>query len=105
MHQENKNLLQVLQDCINECNHCYHACLSEEMDMSRCIQLDRQCADICQLAASYVASGAEATHILLEACAQVCALCADECEKHVMDHCKRCAEACRRCAEECKVAA
>lgn len=105
MHQENQNLLRTLQDCVNECNHCYQACFSEQMDMSRCIQLDRQCADICQLAISYVASGAEATHILLEACSQVCAMCAEECEKHVMDHCKRCAEACRRCAEECKVAA
>ncbi|MHB8898378.1 MAG: four-helix bundle copper-binding protein [Thermoguttaceae bacterium] len=33
---------------------------------------------------------------------KTCDACADECEKHDMEHCRKCAEACRRCAEECR---
>jgi hypothetical protein len=39
----------------------------------------------------------------LQACAQACRSCADECGRHAkhMEHCRICAEACRRCAEAC----
>jgi hypothetical protein len=32
----------------------------------------------------------------------VCDYCADMCEKHDHDHCKKCAESCRKCAEHCR---
>ncbi|HWS20075.1 MAG TPA: four-helix bundle copper-binding protein [Nitrososphaera sp.] len=32
----------------------------------------------------------------------VCDACAQECQRHEVDHCKRCAQACRSCAEECR---
>ena len=105
MHEQNSSLLQALKDCSVECNHCYHACFQEEdlKMMAKCIQLDRNCADICDLTASWIASGSDHAKHLLKECADVCQACADECEKHAhMEHCKRCAEVCRRCAEECR---
>jgi len=40
----------------------------------------------------------------LQACAEACRLCGEECESHAehgMEHCRVCAEACRRCEEVC----
>ncbi|MGL4880288.1 MAG: four-helix bundle copper-binding protein [Waterburya sp.] len=34
-------------------------------------------------------------------CSQ-CDRCAEACEKHDHEHCKRCAASCRRCAESCQ---
>lgn len=38
----------------------------------------------------------------IEACADICQSCGDECEKHKHDHCQECAKACKRCTEECR---
>lgn len=47
--------------------------------------------------------GAPALPFALEACAQACKLCRDECEQHAShhEHCRVCAEACRCCEEAC----
>jgi hypothetical protein len=41
---------------------------------------------------------------MLEACAEACRICAEECERHAGDHehCRVCAEACRRCEQACE---
>lgn len=105
-HENNRELLDALNRCAEECNHCATACLDEQdvKMLSRCIKLDIDCADICQLAAAYVARGSEHVQHLLKECADICEACAAECEKHAahgMEHCRTCAEACRRCAEAC----
>lgn len=104
MHQEHAALLKALNECIAECNHCYEACLNEEHVhmLARCIELDRDCAEICALTAGWVARGAEHHSALINLCAELCDACAEECEKHAHDHCKKCAEACRKCSEECR---
>lgn len=104
-HQHSKQLLDALNNCAAECNHCTSACL-EEQDvkmLAKCISLDMDCAAICTLTASLIARGSEHGKHLLKECAEVCNACADECEKHAdhMDHCKKCAEACRACATAC----
>ncbi len=105
-HEKNKELLNTLNDCAAECNHCAVACLDEQdvKMLANCIKLDIDCAEICTIAAGFVARGSlHAAHILAE-CADICNACADECEKHAqhgMEHCKECAEACRKCAEAC----
>ena len=104
-HQHSKPLLDALNNCAAECNHCTSACL-EEQDvkmLAKCISLDMDCAAICTLTASLIARGSEHGKHLLKECAEVCNACADECEKHAdhMDHCKKCAEACRACATAC----
>ncbi len=71
--------------------------------MTRCIELDVDCAAICRLAAGYMARASELSGAICEVCAEVCDLCAQECERHAgMEHCRLCAEACRRCAGECR---
>lgn len=103
-HENHRQLLDALNNCAAECNHCATACLEEKdvQMLARCIKLDIDCAEICSLSASFIARGSEHAEHLVRECADICNACAEECEKHPrMEHCKRCAEACRECAEAC----
>ena len=104
-HEINRSLLETLNNCAAECDHCITACLQEQdvKMLVRCIRLDIDCSEICRLAASYVARGSDHAEHILRECAELCNSCAEECNKHAhhMDHCRTCAEACRACAEAC----
>ncbi|GAB3496891.1 hypothetical protein GCM10027341_16350 [Spirosoma knui] len=77
---------------------------SRHHDMTECIRLCRDCADICTLCGRLEARGSEFMRDFMALCAEVCEACAEECAKHADHHahCKACAEACRKCAEECR---
>ena len=80
------------------------ACLDEEdvKAMTRCIKLDVDCADVCRITASSLSRGSEHGDHLLKECAEICSVCAEECEKHShMEYCRKCAEVCKHCADEC----
>ena len=102
-NQQEKDLEQLLMDCTMACEYCAYACLQEAdmKKMSNCIALDRDCADICTLAARLIRrNSAIATQYLL-LCEEICRMCATECRKHDHDHCQQCADACLACAEAC----
>lgn len=105
-HEQYQELIQILHDCVSECNHCFDACLREEDGkmMAQCIRLDRECADICALLEQAIARNSPFVPELAKVCAIVCEACGDECEKHSEhhEHCRRCAEACRRCEKACR---
>lgn len=107
MDQQNRtDLLAALHKCADECNHCATACLQEQdvKMLAKCISLDIDCAQICNVAASLLARGSKHAQHLLKECVEICTACADECAKHAengMEHCRNCAEACRACAEAC----
>lgn len=96
-------LIQKLLDCSFACENCATACLNEENvnDMTRCISLDRDCADLCFQAVRLLIRDSEIGKQFLLLCEEICRLCADECGKHDMDHCQQCAAACLACAEAC----
>ena len=102
--QENSELVKELIDCAIACETCGAACLNEEdvTMMARCIELDRDCAELCMQAVNLLLRDSELAHPFLVVCEEACILCAAECSKHEHDHCKRCAEACRRCADVCQ---
>lgn len=103
-HQLMQACIDACNDCAIACDHCAAACLQESdvKSMARCIALDVDCAEICRIAAGFMARGSELASVICDACADVCEACAEECERHRMDHCRECAAACRRCAEECR---
>lgn len=103
-HEKYQNLITLLNECIQACEHCYDACFHEEHSgmMKKCIQTDRECSDICSLTLQAISRNSEFKDDLIALCAKVCEKCAEECEKHDHDHCQKCANACRRCAEVCK---
>ena len=102
-HENFRSCIEACNACADAGNHCAKACLFEQSreDLARCISLDVDCAEICQLAAAYMARNSELVGEMCSFCAEVCISCAEECEKHEMAHCLACAEACRRCAREC----
>ena len=95
----NKELLQKLIECALTCEECEAACLNEENItlLARCIELDRDCADICL----QVQRDSEISEEYLMVCEKICRMCAEECNKHNHDHCKMCADACIACADAC----
>ncbi len=105
MKNQNKQLIAILTECAALCNYCSTACLDEKnvSMMARCIKLDMDCAQLCELTAAFVSRGSEHAKHVMKECLEVCVKCAEECGKHAdMEHCKECAEACRRCAEACR---
>lgn len=96
-------LIQILLNCSKACQECAASCL-EEKDvtlMAHCIEVDRDCAEFCSLAAKLLVRDSEFAHEFLAVCEKICRHCAEECGKHDHEHCKKCAEACRKCAEAC----
>ncbi len=103
-HDQYESCIAACYSCAAACDACATACLSEDdvKMMARCIRLDIDCAQLCRLAASYMARDSDFADAICIACAEVCDACAEECAQHPMDHCARCAEACRQCAQECR---
>jgi hypothetical protein len=99
----NGSCLEACIRCAQACENCADRCLSEPHvgHMVECIRLDRDCAEICWLAAGFMSRHSHFANDLCRVCAEICEACAAECKKHETDHCQRCAEACRTCAEEC----
>lgn len=97
-------LLDTVFECQKTCNNCFYACLKEDdmKMMAECIRLDRECADLCGLVVDFVQRESDRLPEILGLCATACDACADECEKHEMDHCQQCAKACRECAQACR---
>lgn len=102
--QQYESCIEACNTCADACDYCAASCLQEPdvKAMARCIALDMDCAQICRLAAGYMARGSEFAGILCQTCAEICDACGDECAKHQMQHCQECAQACRRCADECR---
>lgn len=98
--------LEACVECLVACEMCADACLHESQIamMVPCIQLDRDCADLCATAVRAMARGGPLAAEICRACAVACDACALECEQHAAqhEHCRLCAEACRRCATECR---
>ncbi len=103
-HEKFQSCISACYDCATKCDHCAVACLSEEnvKEMTRCIELDLYCAEICRLAASFMAKGEMFAKRVCSLCAEICEECGKECNMHHHQHCKECAEACFNCAEECR---
>ena len=103
-HAQFETCIEACNTCADACGHCATSSLQEANPkaMARCIALDIDCAELCRLAASYMARGSELSPAICQMCADVCDACGAECRKHEMEHCRECAEVCRRCAQECR---
>lgn len=92
--------------CSLFCASCADACLAEQMDMRQCIRICLDCADICaatsRLMVRRTAQDIQMLRTQMEACVTACQICAAECSKYDMEHCKLCETMCRECAEDCR---
>ena len=106
-------LIQCIEVCVlceQTCSACADACLGEDdlPVLRRCIRLNLDCADICSTAVKMLSRQQQpepgVIAGLLELCATICALCAQECGRHHHEHCAVCAEMCSRTEDECQQA-
>ncbi len=108
----NDVLIRCIEECSScaiTCTSCADACTADEMvaELRQCIRLNVDCADVCEasarLATRRTGGNEMAISALLDVCATVCRLCAEECQKHAErhEHCRICADACLRCEAAC----
>ena len=96
--------------CTQSCTACADACLGEPdvAELKRCIRLNLDCADICEatgkIASRQTEPQVDFLRTMIQACAEACRQCGEECERHAdhHEHCRVCAEACRRCEQACE---
>ncbi len=107
-HQKYQEIIDACNKCAVACLHCASSCMQEDdvKMLARCIQLDQDCADICQMTVRMLARNSDFAERTCRVCAEICGACGDECRQHEhMDHCRQCAIACFECAEFCHKAA
>jgi hypothetical protein len=105
--------IEACYECAQTCTSCADACLGEEMvrDLTQCIRLNLDCADVCFVTGTVASRRTGSDEIiikrLIEACAEACRLCGEECRKHAShhEHCRVCADSCQRCEDACRSAA
>ena len=97
-------------ECIDTCLDCHKTCLGTAM--THCLETGGEhvapqhfrmmidCAAICATAADFMLHKSQFHHQLCGLCAEVCAACADDCER--LGGMEDCVAACRRCAEHCR---
>ena len=105
-------LLRCIEECYGcaqTCTSCADACLAESSveQLKQCIRLNLDCENVClttgALSSRRTGSDEKLIARMLETCAMICRMCAEECGKHAKmhEHCRICAESCRRCADAC----
>lgn len=99
-----------MQQCIDDCLHCYRTC--QQMAMNHCLEtggahvepehfrLMMNCADICRVAADFMLSSSPLHANTCAACAAVCEACAASCDQ--IGDMDECVQACRRCSQSCQ---
>jgi hypothetical protein len=105
-----QHCIEACLECQQACTACADACLSEKMvgDLTKCIRSNLDCADICattgRVLSRHTGYDAHITRTILEACAQACQSCGDNCNEHssMHDHCRVCMESCRTCEQACR---
>jgi len=100
---DNNQILKELNACTALCNICFEVCLNTDdvTYLARCIELTRECAEVCQMASSMIARDSENIDKYLRLSAEIAETCANECKKHDYEFCEKCTQVCNTCASMC----
>lgn len=106
-----KVMSSAMQRCIDACSECGDACnatvahclgLGGEHAEASHIALLLTCADVCETSARAMLRSADASGSVCALCAEICRLCAADCDRFDDEHMAACAETCRHCADSCE---
>lgn len=100
-----KSITKIIDACLT-CSVASERCAAEclSMGLSSCVQICRDCADICNLTARMGARDSVFFSELCKLCDQICRRCIAECSMHDHDCCAECVDACASCITACTVA-
>ena len=70
---QHESAIEACVACAEACERCATACLHEPdvAAMADCIRLDRDCADLCRLAATFLARESELAGEVCRTCAEI----------------------------------
>jgi len=106
MNDNNSAHVQTLWECRHHCQKTlFEYCLTMGGLHTQPEHIRRMldCIEICQLAADFMTRGSvSAQYEIMEACAEICLLCATSCEKISDEKMLQCAEICRKCEKACR---
>jgi hypothetical protein len=96
--------LQILEKCTAICERVGGNLLSSQDIYMRGNQLKlmKDCADICNTCAMYMARNSPYTQSLANYCAYVCEACANECLRFSDHDSQLCGQTCLECARACR---
>lgn len=104
--KELRQCIDICMECADSCDRTATHCLSMggEHASQEHQTLLHDCADICLTAARFMSRGSHQHPRTCAVCAEICRLCADDCERLANGDrmMQQCAEFCRRCAESCE---
>lgn len=98
-------VIEKCEACADAADACIHACMHDVQDLSRCLSLCIDCAQMNRLLAGALSRNSEHAQELCALCADICQTCANECARHQAEVMARCAHACDVCAQACHRAA
>lgn len=101
LSDEQRECLETYTEATQVCEWCADRYLGDS-EMKACARRCRDVADLASLHARFVVRGSEHSTTLVEACAEACESCADECSNHEAEHCRVCPEVLRECAASCR---
>jgi hypothetical protein len=96
--------LKTLQDCAAVCGWTGDILFGRADAHLRATQMKymRDCMDICNLCIKYMSSNSHFTKSIVNFCAYVCEVCANECFKFSDRESQYCGQICLNCARECR---
>jgi len=106
--------MAAFRKCAEECNrcqvecdacaaHCAHLLAQGKKEHLTTLRTCQDCATFCSAAACIVARHGPFSDSICKSCAEACARCGKECDKHSDDaEMKRCAQVCRQCEQACR---
>jgi hypothetical protein len=99
-----KRCIEATLACAAACDAASSGGLKESNThaMEDCVELSKDCAEICRLAVSYMERDSKQVAAMLLACVKACEHCQRECDKYMMNYCAACSAACRKCVVECQ---
>ena len=86
-----KACIEACEQAVESCKKCEAKCAKENnMKMAECAELCKECIVACNVAIESMKANSVNVHNDCMACAKACEACATECEKHDVEHCKKC---------------
>jgi hypothetical protein len=99
--ENNMELIQALIACANECENAVSACSreKEQRRLKKCMDLNKDCAEICRQAAKLLERNSKITGSFLRVSSRICKLSADQNQKIDLPECMLACEHAMRCLD------
>ena len=102
-----KELAAAAEECVSigqECKaHIYQTLKSDDLSLTQCLIEVRNTIAVCNSLVEVLTNGSVHDKALAKVCADICAVCRDECNKHAVKHpvCKTMADSCDKSIKAC----